>query len=384
LILNPSKQNFVAIESLRGLMAWWVVIGHAIQLCGAALPEAYGPSIFQKLLEYIQHGATPVGVFIIVSGFVITHLLMGSETSYKNYIARRALRIFPIYIFCLVFSVFTIDFFVAAYIELPYSQYYQLRLDRFFEQSEHFVAHFVLHLTLLQGMVPENILKYSSATLLTPAWSLSLEWQFYLVAPILLALLKRNFLFATMTIIASLGLSIVTKIGIFGVWEFPAFLPLSINGFLIGILSRIAIALPSQYFKIGIYGVLSMTLALVGIKVGVIWILFYFILLSEIGYLRISFGAFGNFIKLLVLNSYLSRIGRWSYSTYLLHIPFFTVIVGGYVMIFGLINTSRETVIVLLCFSAPALLWLSWLSYSFIEKPFMKFGKNRGLVSHQN
>jgi len=47
------------------------------------------------------------------------------------------------------------------------------------------------HLTMLHGAVPDQILPGSSITYLPPAWSISVEWQFYLVAPFLFAFLKR-------------------------------------------------------------------------------------------------------------------------------------------------------------------------------------------------
>jgi peptidoglycan/LPS O-acetylase OafA/YrhL len=67
----------------------------------------------------------------------------------------------------------------------------------------------------------------------------------------------------------------------------------------------------------------------------------------------------------------------------LLHIPLFSIIVGGYVRLFGAENTSRETVIILLCASFPLLLALSWLTYSFIEKPFLWVGQRLALAEGQ-
>jgi peptidoglycan/LPS O-acetylase OafA/YrhL len=41
--------------------------------------------------------------------------------------------------------------------------------------------HVLAHLTLLHGLIPQPILPYAYVTLLGPAWSLSTEWQFYLL-----------------------------------------------------------------------------------------------------------------------------------------------------------------------------------------------------------
>jgi peptidoglycan/LPS O-acetylase OafA/YrhL len=381
--MDLPKRNFVAIESLRAWMAWWVVVGHAIQLCGVSLPEAYGETIFQKAMNSVQHGNTPVNVFIVVSGFVITHLVTGSETKYGAYIVRRAFRIFPIYLASLLFSILTISFFTAAYFELTYSQYYDLRLDRFHEQEDHFVTHLALHLTLLHGMVPDSLLKYSSATLLTPAWSLSLEWQFYVIAPLILAVLTRSPTQALITIIGTFTLYSFAKLGLFGSWEFPAFLPLSINAFFLGIASRLALNAPRKYLWLCICGVISISPALTSIKSAVIWVAFYGVILYELDYLKLRLKIVELLVRIFVLNSNIANIGKWSYSTYLLHIPLFSIIVGGYVRLFGAENTSRETVIILLCASFPLLLALSWLTYSFIEKPFLWVGQRLALAEGQ-
>jgi len=76
------------------------------------------------------------------------------------------------------------------------------------------MSHLLAHLTLLHGALPHNILPASEYMFLAPAWSLSLEWQFYLIAPIwiwalcrfplttvsltLIGFLAYNFLLASM------------------------------------------------------------------------------------------------------------------------------------------------------------------------------------------
>ena len=45
--------------------------------------------------------------------------------------------------------------------------------------------HFAAHVLLLQGLIPQSLLPYAYITLLGPAWSLSTEWQFYLLIGLL-------------------------------------------------------------------------------------------------------------------------------------------------------------------------------------------------------
>lgn len=57
-----------SIESLRGWMAWWVVLGHAVYLSGT---DAYFSRMPFKLLTANGYA---VNVFMVISGFVIANL----------------------------------------------------------------------------------------------------------------------------------------------------------------------------------------------------------------------------------------------------------------------------------------------------------------------
>lgn len=60
-------KRFQQIEGLRGYLALWVLVGHLIGYSGIALSPKF----------YLFAGATKaVDVFIILSGFVITHMML--------------------------------------------------------------------------------------------------------------------------------------------------------------------------------------------------------------------------------------------------------------------------------------------------------------------
>ncbi len=52
--------------------------------------------------------------------------------------------------------------------------------------------HLGIHAALLQGLVPTQYSEGVAVTIMAQAWSVSLEWQFYLVAPFLIAALYRQ------------------------------------------------------------------------------------------------------------------------------------------------------------------------------------------------
>src|SRR5690606_30718104 len=52
-----------------------------------------------------------------------------------------------------------------------------------------FFNYATLHSVMLHGAVPHEWLPRSSVAMLGPSWSVSLEWQFYLFAPLIVGLL---------------------------------------------------------------------------------------------------------------------------------------------------------------------------------------------------
>ncbi|MDO9607223.1 MAG: hypothetical protein Q7J26_01760 [Brevundimonas sp.] len=55
----PSDERIAPLEGVRGLMAWWVVLGHYAHTVGLTNP-------------ILENNALAVDVFVILSGFVIT------------------------------------------------------------------------------------------------------------------------------------------------------------------------------------------------------------------------------------------------------------------------------------------------------------------------
>lgn len=361
-------QNFKSIETLRAYMAWWVVFGHAAQLAGGQL--IFPPAVYAVL----DYNYKAVNVFIIVSGFVITHLLLAKHESYLPYITRRAFRIFPIYLFCIALAIAIASLMVAAY-TLPWVAAREMRIERFAAEAQNFNLHLILHLFMAHGLPSQEMLPYSTSAFLPPAWSLSLEWQFYLVAPLLIPLLLRSTLSMIITAGALLVLHKVAMSGLIGHWQYPAFLPLTLQYFLIGILSRAAMEYrPLANAGAEILVILALvTLKFAGTIEAVIWITFLAASLSESGRVKFGIPLVNRLVDLLIKNSLIADIGKWSYSTYLIHIPIFAIVVGGYA---SLVEKPSQWVIVgLLALCMPVVLIVSRILYKRIEMPFNAQGQ---------
>src|SRR6185369_4221145 len=78
-------------DGVRGLLALWVLLAHAIEL---------GP--FSHIAGHLRPQFA-VDIFIILSGFVIFHLLSQGE-DYATFITRRFFRLFPVFAVCFLFA----------------------------------------------------------------------------------------------------------------------------------------------------------------------------------------------------------------------------------------------------------------------------------------
>lgn len=109
---SPLKK-FVSVESLRGWMAWWVVLGHAIHLSGTGSFFSHYP--FKLLLA----GGVGVNVFMVISGFVIMHLLEQQRETYGQYLFRRGWRLLPMMMALVLLSIAITPLYEAAYLTNP-------------------------------------------------------------------------------------------------------------------------------------------------------------------------------------------------------------------------------------------------------------------------
>ncbi|NWF44262.1 acyltransferase [Hydrogenophaga sp. D2P1] len=361
-------RNFVSIESLRAYMAWWVVIGHASHLGG------WSSYIPKPIVALIERGDIAVNVFIIVSGFVITHLIQASKESYAPYLTRRFFRIFPIYFACFLLAIAIHDLYQAAYFH-PWVFGVEMREARANEESLNFLTHFGLHLTLLHGLIPDTLIPFASSTFLAPAWSLSLEWQFYLVAPAILYMLRRSTGISIAFVIICLALNQLAKSGQFGTWAYASFLPLSIHYFLIGIISRLILEEVFLHdFRAESLIILSALVATIsGPLEAAIWSIFFTLILSEMNIVNISNPFLKHAAQIFVLNYRVARAGSWSYSTYLLHIPIFSIAVGAPTLLYSDISQTTVNIIVLLSF--PVIIFASRTTFKLIEQPFNSIGR---------
>jgi len=187
--MSKKSIYFPNLNGLRFIAALLVIIHHIEQLKYISNIESYWKTI--PLVGII--GKLGVVLFFVLSGFLITYLLLAEEYSIKTisirkFYIRRILRIWPLYflIIILAFSILpNINIFTLpgyGKTEIYSNLLWKLLLYAVFFPN--------LVLSLL-GIVP-----YASHT-----WSIGTEEQFYLVWPIILKYIKKFRIFLMLFII---------------------------------------------------------------------------------------------------------------------------------------------------------------------------------------
>jgi peptidoglycan/LPS O-acetylase OafA/YrhL len=168
---NPAgyARGFIPeLDGLRGLAILVVLVHHF---------WSGGPSLVQELARI---GWMGVDVFFVLSGFLITGILLdtrGDAGYYRNFFARRALRVFPLY-YLFVGACFTV---------LPLVEGGDYANTKFVRESGSplwYVFYLSNVRTALVGDWPHNWVR--------PLWSLAIEEQFYLFFPPLVAMLSAR------------------------------------------------------------------------------------------------------------------------------------------------------------------------------------------------
>lgn len=187
------KQNvyFENLDSIRFVAALMVLFSHALSESYSFIPSEY--SVLTTFLYLVSSGGLGVSIFFVLSGFLITYLLITekeikSTISIGNFYMRRILRIWPLYFAVIIFA------FLA----------YPLAKSFIGIKGEGF-ANIMYHLVFLSNfdlinMKHANIVAIPSSQAIN--WSVSIEEQFYLFWPLIFAFLpKKMWLFSILSTI---------------------------------------------------------------------------------------------------------------------------------------------------------------------------------------
>lgn len=360
---------FDQIVGLRLYMALWVCLGHGLQLAGFL--ERSNP-----LLKVALNGHSAVLVFIIISGFVITNLILSKNESYPRYIIRRFFRLYPAYVVCCVLGFLLSGAWSDIVQQVPWQDmagwqgYASLIFELESEAKGNFLPHFLWHSVMLHGIVPVEVLPRAAMTFLPAAWSISLEWQFYIIAPfIILALVRTSYLLGVVA--ASLVLLYLYKDGFFGTYQIGAFIIGSSPYFAIGIASRLVYGHLARVKFSPVLGALICTYGAYGLGQQnlplVVWGTFFsFMVWHE------NSPVFGRIFMTFTTSKTIMICGEASYSLYLIHRPVQVVLGWIALQVWATSHWEMFTVqMIAVVIAVPISIWM----YFYIEKPGIALGR---------
>ena len=223
-------RRMVCLDGLRGVLACYVMLSHTLPF--APLPA--------WLLWLFQHGGAGVDVFFILSGLVIVQSLASFSYRPRPFLIARVARIYPVFLVVFAFAV-AVQPLASGFPLLEWlDQDSTLRYLWPTGWPNDWAIGIATHLTMTHGLFPDGMLPHLWLGFLGAAWSLSTEWQFYLLALLIgarLGLRPLAWLFLALAA-ASIAWQAVAP----EPWQFSrAFLPNKAQYFALGIASAIMV-----------------------------------------------------------------------------------------------------------------------------------------------
>lgn len=344
------------IDGLRFLAIAPVVLQHFSERIIKAYPPATDAG--NAIARLLSHGHIGVYIFFAISGFILAlpfgkyYLLGGKRVSLAQYFIRRITRIEPPYLIAM-----TILFFVLIVVQhVPFDELFP-----------HYLAGLLyIHRLVYDTWSPIN----------PPAWTLEIEVQFYLVAPLLIAFYFRirNYIIRRSALCLVVAVKVVISNATTLLDNFYLTLPFTIEYFLIGILAADVFltrsSSPSKQYTI-CFDILCLISIVVLFSTWTwnkdIWSksLFLFALFS-IFYTCFQSGV----VRYILSLPWITAIGGMCYSIYLLHLGFAELFVS-LVKKSSPFDTYIENLIVFLPVFLGCLFIVSATFFKLVEQPFM-------------
>ncbi len=367
---HPDQINFrghiPALDGVRGIAIVLVLLSHFM------LREYF---VNERAYFITQFGWIGVDLFFVLSGFLITGILLDSRSNehyWRNFYRRRALRILPLYYFVVLVTWLTIIFIEKA----P---------DRL-QGYDAFKWFFTFTPNIAMGL-KNDYLYHSHIFNLNHLWSLAIEEQFYLFWPLIVRYVPMRSLAILCLVLIAMGTGlrhltdhiIGTELSISS-YTFPF---CRMDGLAAG--SFLAAAFRLGWLQTLPYNTWIARILFCWAGVFIMGNFIYgtqqsLYTLSALFFAALLFLALNPnpraIARRVCENQFLQHMGKYSYGLYVFHHMFeyaWRDWVGKKLLASGLHPIVGQTIFILLAFAGTYLLArLSWL---LIEQPFLRLKK---------
>lgn len=363
-IMSKQKVYFPNLNGLRFLAAALVLVYHIEQLKWMSdLHNLWNTVPAVQLI-----GKLGVILFFVLSGFLITYLLLAEEDRFgsvgiKDFYMRRVLRIWPLY-----FLILFLALAVMPYVGLvPFPS---LEADAIYDRVPLMVFLFVVFLGNLvmpvMGVVP-----YASHL-----WSIGTEEQFYLVWPVLVSRVKihrMRLMFAVIAFYLAVKAVLYSPLGAYlpnlntlrGFWQAFPISCMAIGGVYAVLLFRKSPKLAWVMRRDVFWGATALVTGMIvaGVVLPLVHYEFYAVFFGIIILNLSSNPALGSPLE----NRAMNYLGKISYGLYMYH-PFAIMIV-----LSALVALGIQSDLLLYSGSLLVTILLAGLSYQYFEAYFLRF-----------
>ncbi len=185
-IPKPIKVFFPNLDGLRFFCFLSVFFFHSF---GSQKIDMQQNEVYIFIKQHLfRNGMLGVNFFFVLSGFLITFLLLVEKQNFKkikigNFYLRRILRIWPLFYFCVVFGFFIFPQIKQAFGEVPNEP----------ARLAYYVT-FLSNFDIVYNTFPDS-------SVLGVLWSVSIEEQFYLFWPLVIAFVPKRWLPVTLLLL---------------------------------------------------------------------------------------------------------------------------------------------------------------------------------------
>lgn len=351
-MLARRNEHISALDGFRGLAVLMVLLYH----------------IFPYFKAF-YFGWAGVDLFFVLSGFLITGILLDTrdeEGYYRNYLARRTLRIFPLYYTFLI--LFFVGFFFAGIGELV-------------PGYEYLTSHQLWYWLYVQNWLAMFDENFPAMNFLSHFWSLAIEEQFYIFWPIVVFYVRPGkLLYVTLFLIVT---SLCLRLYFLSYPELFAkvyiFTPTRLDGLAIGSAMACMVRNPRaiEWLNSNVKKIFFLSGAVIVATIAYTRSLsFSNVLIATYGYTVIDlfFGCLiliglsqhqGNVIRRIAQTRILTIMGKYSYGLYVYHLAL-------YRLLGERLNSLTNSAVLssILIFTGSFV--IAYLSFHGIEKHFLK------------
>lgn len=347
---HTNNKEIYALSFLRGIASLYVVIGHVM--------------IWGGYKGYFPNPKVAVDVFIFISGFLIFGGLLSKKRTLLTYFKHRFFRIAPCYYFIIIIFTLLYPYIREGLVYIQSLDRTLWPIDSVYDANlvEYDLKNILMHISFAFSLFP----KYSQSSYIGD-WSIGLEMQFYLLAPMLVIFLLRwwSILILTLSAVYTCGLS--THNAYLLSFVEPSFIIIKLHIFILGGVIFLAIR------KHGLYKSLLILLSIALIYAQYRTQKHNFISNNSSIYLLISIVLILCYQKLNSIfdNPIVRFLSNISYPLYLVH--------GLYIALSGLVymklNHNVPLVVVVGIVTIPLSIISAWIISITIEKKGMELAK---------